>query len=139
MSLRNLATIAFRRGDHAEALALNRRALELLQPLDEKWFVSRSLEDMAGSLCALGDLEGAARLLGAGAALREDVGAEVVPFYRADYDRTVARLRSALDPVRLDAAWAQGRAATRAEAIAFALARRRRRGPGHAAGSSLEG
>jgi tetratricopeptide (TPR) repeat protein len=126
MSLRNLGTIALRRGDHAEALALNRRALELLLPLDEKWFVSRGLEDMAGSLCALGDLEAEAQLLGAGEALRESVGADVVPFYRPDYDRAVARVRSALDPATLDAAWARGRAATRADAIAFALARPQR-------------
>jgi len=60
-------------------------------------------------------------LFGAGEALREAVGASVLPFYRDDYERGLAAVRAGLSDEALAAAWAVGRAMTMTEAIAIAL------------------
>jgi DNA-binding NarL/FixJ family response regulator len=63
----------------------------------------------------------AARLFGAAEALRGAVGASVLPFYRADYERGVAAARAGLDEQSFAAAWERGRAMTLEQAIGYAL------------------
>jgi len=121
LPLRNLGILAFRRGDYKQAVAFLQESLILLQQLGERWFISRSLESLAETLAFQGDHERAARLFGAGEALREAVGASVLPFYRNDYERGVAAVRAGLSDEALATAWAAGRAMAMAEAIAFAL------------------
>jgi hypothetical protein len=60
-------------------------------------------------------------LFGAGEALREEVGASVLSFYRADYDRGVAAVRAGLGAPAFERAWAEGRALTWEQAIELAL------------------
>jgi hypothetical protein len=67
-----------------------------------------------------GDYGRAARLFGAGEALREAIGASVL-FYLVDYDRAVAAARDALGEEALATAWAQGREMTLDQAVAYAL------------------
>jgi len=62
----------------------------------------------------------AARLFGAGEAMREAIGASVL-FYLVDYDSAVAAARDALGEEALAAAWAQGREMTPEQALAYAL------------------
>ncbi|MCV4632950.1 hypothetical protein OFB83_30580, partial [Escherichia coli] len=69
-----------------------------------------------------GDYRRAARLFGAGEALREAVGASVLPFYRADYDRGVEAARAGLDAETFRATWAEGREMSFEQAVAYALA-----------------
>ena len=64
----------------------------------------------------------AARLLGAGAALRERIGVPVWPALRPLYDATWAELRRRLSPTSWARATAAGRALTVDEAVAEALA-----------------
>jgi hypothetical protein len=61
-------------------------------------------------------------LFGAGEALRETIGASVLPIYRPDYDRGVAAVRAGLGQAALSAAWTAGRVLSMEEAIALALA-----------------
>ncbi len=121
LPLRNLGIVAFRLGDYGRAVQLLSESLAVLRALGEKWFISRSLETLAGALALQGDHDRAARLFGVGEALRETVGASVLPFYRGDYDRGVAAVRAGLDADTLAAAWAAGRAMTLDQAIDEAL------------------
>ena len=121
LPLRNLGIVALRQGDYQHASALLKESLAILQETQEKWFISRSLETLAGVTALAGDHECAARLFGAGEALREVVGASVLSFYRADYDRGVAAARAGLEPTDFDRAWAEGRALTWEQAIRYAL------------------
>src|SRR5436853_427788 len=63
----------------------------------------------------------AARLMGAAEALHEALHIPVPYCSRADHDRAVAAARAALGEEAFAAAWAEGRAMTLEQAIAFAL------------------
>ena len=86
--------------------------------------------------------ERAARLYGAAAALRERLGAAVVPWERPAHERDLAAVRAALGPAAFAAAWAAGAALPLEAAVAEALAdasRRPRRQPATAAGRAGSG
>jgi hypothetical protein len=70
----------------------------------------------------LGDVDRAARLLGAAEAMRERLGATVPGLLRKEHDARVAQTRQALGEDAFAAAWAQGRMMSADEAIAYALA-----------------
>jgi tetratricopeptide (TPR) repeat protein len=126
LPLRNLGIMAFRQGDYDRAVELLKESLIALRKSEERWFVSRSIESLAEALALKGECERAARLFGAGEALREALGASVLPFYRADYDRGIAALRGQLDEGTLAAEWADGRRMAMDEVIAYALAEPKR-------------
>jgi hypothetical protein len=86
------------------------------------------LDGVAASLRALGALaaaadrlERAAWLLGASEALRARVGGTVLPWDRAEFERTIARLRSGLGPEAFRREWEAGRQCTVAEAVGLLL------------------
>jgi DNA-binding NarL/FixJ family response regulator len=60
----------------------------------------------------------AARLWGAAEGLRDVIGAPLPPVYHADYDRSVAAIRSSLGEKSFAAAWAEGRTMTPEQALA---------------------
>jgi hypothetical protein len=87
--------------------------------LGDKLSTLRNLECLAAVVSARGDHGLAARLFGAGEALREAIGAPVL-YYLIDYDAAVAATRDALG-VEAFTAWDEGRAMTLEEAITHAL------------------
>jgi hypothetical protein len=72
----------------------------------------QNLELLAAAVSMQGDYRRAALLFGAAEALREAVGAFVLPLYRAEYDRGVAAARTGLYDTTFQAAWSEGRAMT---------------------------
>jgi predicted ATPase/class 3 adenylate cyclase/DNA-binding CsgD family transcriptional regulator/predicted nucleic acid-binding protein len=62
----------------------------------------------------------AARLFGAAAGIRQRTGEVRWRIYQAEYDASVAALRNAMEDADFDAAWAEGAALSRDEAIAYA-------------------
>jgi non-specific serine/threonine protein kinase len=121
LALRNLGIVALRQGQLERARERLRESLEALTAWPERWFVSRSLETIAVVYALLGRHVLAAELFGAGARLREALGAAVLPFYQSDYDRALAVLHSALDAGALDEAWSRGRALTPEQALQAAV------------------
>jgi non-specific serine/threonine protein kinase len=121
LPLRNLGIVAFLSGELERADALLRESLAVLEDQRDPWFVSRSLETLAAITAARGEHRRAARLFGAGEALRARVGAAVLPFYRADYERGVADTRAALGEPACAQEWAAGRALQLPAALAYAL------------------
>jgi DNA-binding NarL/FixJ family response regulator len=97
-----------RGSDRGRAVALLKVSLSLLRESGDKPHTSRNLECLA------------ARLFGAGEALREAIGAPVL-FYLIDYDGAVSATRDALGVEAFMAAWDEGRAMTLEEAIIHAL------------------
>ena len=65
--------------------------------------------------------EQAARVLGAAAALRDEIGVPLPPGDRDAYERDLAAVRTALGEAALVAAWAEGRAMSLEQAIAYVL------------------
>jgi non-specific serine/threonine protein kinase len=121
LPLRNLGIAALRQGDYKQAAEFARESLRALRGPQEKWFISRSLETLAEALAMQGDCARAARLFGASEAMREEIGASVLAFYRADYDSGVAATRAGLSEEALWKSWDAGRVMTPAEAVVYAL------------------
>ena len=61
------------------------------------------------------------QLLGAVDALLESMHTPMLSFDHECYDNTLASLRSRLEPAAFDGAWAEGRAFTMEQAVAYAL------------------
>ena len=121
LPLRNLAIIAYRQQDYRTAQTLLEESLRGLRAVGEKWFLSRSMETLAEVLAAAGECERAAHLFGAAETLREAVGASVLAFYRADYERATGMARSALGEQRFESCWTAGRGLSPDDAVAYAL------------------
>ena len=121
-ALHGLAYVAYKRRDHARALALSRETLALRWELHDRWGIAANLEDIADIAGLTGQPRRAARLYGAAEALREALGVPIAPLYRAEYEREVGVVREALGVETLAAEWTAGRGLPLAEAVAEALA-----------------
>jgi non-specific serine/threonine protein kinase len=100
-------------GHTSEALTIN---LELEDPRGIAW----TLETLAGLLAATGRPEAAARLWAAADRLAESLGLSVAPFVKWMRDRYLEQVKTSLGSVAFQTAFAEGRAMSTAEAIAFA-------------------
>ena len=83
---------------------------------------ARCLEGVASLAAMTGQIEQAARWLGAAEALREQTGRAHDPPLRPAYDQLVAKVRAGLGDAPFAVAWAAGRALPEAVAIAEAEA-----------------
>jgi DNA-binding CsgD family transcriptional regulator len=117
------AQVAIWRGDFARAREAHREsATGLLQLGDRRGFASE-LRDLALAAAAVGEMERAARLAGAEAALREATGAPLTPVPEARrYERELDKVRAALGETAFAMAWAGGRSLPPEQAIAEAAA-----------------
>jgi predicted ATPase/class 3 adenylate cyclase len=124
-ALAHLGTITFRMGEYHESFSFYKQSLESHALNREQGTRGDSIiEDLAGlaAIASLfGQLERAARLLGAAAALRETIGTPQPKVERQDTEEAVAAVRAALGEEAWAAAHAAGQALTLEEAIAEAL------------------
>jgi predicted ATPase/DNA-binding XRE family transcriptional regulator len=121
-TLNRLGSMECEMGEVARAARSYGESLELM------WrFVGRAyetvacLEGMARVAVMRGRPEKAARLLGASAALREELGTPLSPMVRADHDHAAKAAREALGEEAFSATWAVGHAMPLEESIANAL------------------
>ena len=120
LALNNLGLVATRQGNFARALELHQESLEMYRTGGEIRFVPECLEGLAAALDASGDSNKAAILLGASDALRESIALPIPPIDRADYEHVLASVRAHLNE-NFSSAWAEGRAMTMEQAMAYAL------------------
>jgi DNA-binding CsgD family transcriptional regulator len=124
-ALGNLGTLTAKQGDFTQAAVCLRESLGLHRAMGSKVGIGIALEAVAG-LEALQAHEPeamarAARLCAAAEALHASLGSEAFAGVRGDRERMVATLRTCLDEEAFAVAWAEGRAMTPEQAIAYAL------------------
>jgi non-specific serine/threonine protein kinase len=121
-TLRTLGDIARDRGNYPRALASYRESLELARDHRDRRFLAEALSGIAGVAVAQGRPERAARLLGATAALREQIGAAIEGWNRPTHERVVALVQAALSPAAFAASWSAGANLSLDAVLAEALA-----------------
>ncbi len=107
------------RGNLRAAAEWHLQACELVDTLGESREAAESLQDIAGALCALGNLTEAARVAGYSERLRAKLAFPLNPAERSDYDRMLARLEAGLG-ANLAEAWAGFASDTLADVTAVA-------------------
>jgi non-specific serine/threonine protein kinase len=108
-------------GDYTRARAHYQESLLLRQKLGHQMALAQSLEDFAVLANCERHAERAIRLLGAGEAFCETLGARPPVGIAEDYERTVAEGRAVLGKTALAAVWAEGRALSLEQAVQYAL------------------
>ncbi len=121
-ALRDLGFVALHAGDGDRAAALWREALTLVQDQADVVTLAQCLEGLSQLLTERAQFDRAAQLLGAAEAIRESIGAPVLPADRPAVEGTAARLQSELGDDTFTAARAQGKTMTPEDVISFALA-----------------
>jgi tetratricopeptide (TPR) repeat protein len=117
----NLAAVLREEGRIREALPLFRESLLLAHELLDLVRVLENLWDVAAAMASQQDHEGAAVILGGAEALRESIGLGLETAQHETHEVTVSTLRRELDADRLGRCWAEGRAMTPDELVAFTV------------------
>jgi predicted ATPase/DNA-binding XRE family transcriptional regulator len=117
-NLSNLALMALYSADYPKASDLFVDSLAAFSDLGDRRGVAESLEGLAGVAGVQGRPEQAARLFGSAEALREAIGAPLLPHDHSRYATTLAAAREQLDEDAWKQAWATGRAASVEETVA---------------------
>ena len=112
--------LALTEGDSNGALSWFAVALTSLKRIKNHWSTITMVEDLARIATEREQTERAARLLGAGATLREEAGAAALPLERAALDHLAASLRATLGPAPFVAAFQAGQALSLSEALDLA-------------------
>lgn len=110
-----------RQGHFAQAKLLYRETIREWQKIGHRAAVAHQLESFAFIAKAQEEDQRAAKLFGAAEILRENPILPMNPMEQIEYDREVNDLRANMDEVTFAKAWAEGRAMTMEQAIAFAL------------------
>jgi hypothetical protein len=122
-NLSNLAFVAFRLGDLPEAAAKLRETLTLVLRLLDHLSMTHALEVLAAVLAARGEVELAARVLGASVGLREEEGLSLQELEAELHDETVVLVRAELGSADFERELAAGREGELGELISTAIAR----------------
>jgi tetratricopeptide (TPR) repeat protein len=120
-SMNRLGRVAHDQGDYGAARALLTESLAISWEVGHRGGLVRDLEGLAAVAVAQAQFERAAHLFGALDELRVTVGQPRAPVERAEYERSVAAVRTALGEAAFAAAWAAGRAMPLEDAVALAL------------------
>ena len=120
-ALARLGGVACEAGDYARASRLYEGSLNFYQRAGLNLGLPSCLEGLARVASARGRPERAARLCGAAAALREDLGVLLSPTARAEHGVTVAAARAALGEEVFESAWAKGHALPLEETVTDTL------------------
>jgi non-specific serine/threonine protein kinase len=119
-----LGRVAYYQSDYVRATALYNESLTLLRELGDKWYIAQCLEGLAEVARSQGGAERATRLFGAAEALRQAIGVPLPPSDRAEYDRSLAALRSGLGEEVFAKVWGEGRRMTMEEIVEWAVGSR---------------
>ena len=103
------------------AVARLGESLEVRREIGDKGGSAWCLERLAEIALAQGQAKKAVCLFGAAASLRESIGSVIDPVDRADYENRLDSLSTELGEPRFVAAWNEGRAMSREQAVAYAL------------------
>lgn len=108
-------------GDHVRAQDLFREGLNTMTEIGEKLGIPSALDSFAHLAMDEGQAVRAALLSGAAERLRETSGTSIWPVVRRSRERWLAVARETLGDEAFHAAWAEGLAMTRDQAVIYAL------------------
>jgi hypothetical protein len=117
--LDGLGMLAQRQGDHAAASAYFTESLAMQRQMGDKQGIAESLEHIAAFI---EEEMLAVRLWSAAHALRQAIGAPVLPVERGSYEHKIERARSRFGVSGFAALWDQGSALPISQVIGEALA-----------------
>ncbi|MEP6943095.1 MAG: tetratricopeptide repeat protein [Betaproteobacteria bacterium] len=123
MSLIALAHVVADMSDPARSRALYAESLAIVRALGDRRSIAEALEGLARAALSLKDALCAARIWGAAARLREEIGAPLHAGELPRYQAVVATARASCEAAAFDAAWQAGRAEPLEQAMDAALAR----------------
>jgi non-specific serine/threonine protein kinase len=121
-----LAQVAQAKGDHDRAARMFEEGVTLSEEIGDQANLGYFLEGLAVVTGVRGEAERSARLFGAAEGLLQAVEAPVYDYYepnRSFYEHTKDAVRSQLDELAFEEAWAKGRAMTFEQAVEYALER----------------
>jgi non-specific serine/threonine protein kinase len=116
-----VGTIEWLLDDPAAAQASLKEAVRIQDAIGHRWGMLTSLEALAWVAGSAGALERAAVLLGASAALSEELGIALFPDGQARHNACDAAVRAGLGEARYRAAWDRGHGLGHEQAVAVAL------------------
>jgi DNA-binding NarL/FixJ family response regulator len=108
-------------GDLVVAEARLKEAVRLLDVVGYRWGMFNSLEGLAWLAGCSGQPERAALLLGASAALSQELGIALLPPSQTHHDACEAAVRASLDEASYRSCWERGYALSRSQVVAVAL------------------
>jgi predicted ATPase/DNA-binding SARP family transcriptional activator/Tfp pilus assembly protein PilF len=120
-SLYDMARVSHAEGDADAALAFWQESLAFRHERGDRRGIAECLEGLARLAWDRCQPERAALMFGAAEALREAIGAPVLPCDRVSLQRSVAAVRALLDEVSFAAEWARGRAMPLAQLVTTLL------------------
>ena len=116
-----LGHVARHTGDIDQAKRIYNETLRAWQDLGNRAAIAHQLECFAFLAISDEEPQRATKLFGAAEALREKIQASMMEPERVEYNQAVAQVRSMLVEAEFIALWAEGRAMTMGQAMAFAL------------------
>ena len=119
--LEGLAEVALMQEEYRQAATQLAQILALFQEFGFGHGIVQTLEQFARAAAGQAQLERAARLWGAAQTQRQVISAGIPLGDRRSYDHAAATARAQLGEEAFAAAWAEGRAMTLEQAIAYAL------------------
>jgi predicted ATPase/DNA-binding CsgD family transcriptional regulator len=117
-SLKHLAQAALCQGNVEQAVACSRASLTLYRDAGVKLGIAECLEALATTVSAQGAPAWAARLLGAAAVVRHEIGAQLSPADRSYYDQVLVEARRQLGDAAIEEAWREGQSISPEQAVA---------------------
>jgi tetratricopeptide (TPR) repeat protein len=115
------ATASWRQGDHGAAAAFLRDGLRAYQGLGGLWGLSLGLAVVAYLVGSRGEHQRATVILGASEAVRESIGAVLVPIAKVWHETGIAAAKAALGADAFRRAWEAGQALTPEDAVIEAM------------------
>jgi predicted ATPase/DNA-binding SARP family transcriptional activator len=119
-ALYSLGKLAYSQGNLVSARSLYQESLVLHAEVHKFKGIASCFDGLAATAWDQRDARLAALLWGAGDAVRTRSGTQKAPAEQADYQRTIAAVRSALGEEAFASAWEEGHAMTLEYAVAFA-------------------
>jgi len=116
-----LGSVEWQLGDLGAAEERLKHAVRIQNVSGHWWGLLTSVEGLAWVAASAGQLERAALLVGAGAALYQEIGVALLPSGQARHDACEAAARAALGDARYQECWERGYALGRDEVVALAL------------------
>ncbi len=116
-----VGTLEWLLGDTEAAEARLKDAVRTQDLIGHRWGMLTSIEGLAWVAASSEELERASLLLGASAALAQELGIALLPDAQAHHDACEAAVRTGLDEARYLTCWERGYALARGQVVAAAL------------------